>query len=154
MGWKLQSCNLKSITAGLSKKNEGYEVLDLYNDNFNPVYSAKELQQFSKGQTPYNLVREYQKKLKQASELVFIFPIWWYDVPAILKGFLDKVFLPQFAYTEDEEGNWEGLLKHIQKVTLVTTATYSKEALTKNGDAIQGVFMNSTLRGVGIEKMI
>ena len=71
-------------------------------------------------------------------------------MPAILKGFLDKVLLPKFAYYEDKDENWQGLLTSIEKVTLITTATYSKESLTEYGDAIQGVFMNSTLRGVGI----
>ncbi len=71
------------------------------------------------------------------------------------KGFLDKVFLPKFAYQEDRDGNWQGLLTNIKKATVVTTATYSKESLTTYGDVIQGVFMNSTLRSVGIpiEKM-
>jgi putative NADPH-quinone reductase len=141
---------LKSITDDPEIRKETFQVIDLYKDNFNPVYSTEELRLFSKGETPYTLVKEYQNKLKNSSELVFIFPIWWYDLPAILKGFLDKVLLPKFAYYEDKDENWQGLLTSIEKVTLITTATYSKESLTEYGDAIQGVFMNSTLRGVGI----
>lgn len=122
----------------------------MYKDNFNPVYSTEELRLFSKGKTPYQLVEEYQNKLKVSSELIFIFPIWWYDAPAIVKGFLDKVLLPHFAYYEDDQGSWHALLTNIKKATLVTTAAYSKKELTKYGDAIQGVFMNSTLSGIGI----
>lgn len=143
---------LTSIINDLEIKEEKFYVIDLYKDNFNPVYSTEELRLFSKGETPYPLVKEYQSKIKESSELIFIFPIWWYDVPAILKGFLDKVLLPQFAYKEDSAGNWQSLLTHIEKTTVVTTATYSKEALTEYGDAIEGIFMNSTLSGVGIPK--
>lgn len=58
--------------------------------------------------------------------------------------------LPEFAYREDKEGNWQGLLTNIEKATVVTTAVYSKEALPQSGDAIQGVLMKGTLSGVGI----
>lgn len=143
---------LKSLTTHLEERNESFQVIDLYGENFDPVYTPEELRLFGQGETSYPLVKEYQAKLTASSELLFIFPIWWYDVPAILKGFLDKVFLPKFAYQEDHSGNWQPLLTHIKKATVVTTATYSKESLTKYGDAIEGVLMNSTLNMVGIPK--
>lgn len=39
-----------------------------------------------------------QRKIKLADHIVLVYPIWWYSFPAILKSFLDRVFLPNFAY--------------------------------------------------------
>ena len=82
---------------------------------------------FNAGDTPYLKVKEYQKMIKDSSELVFIFPIWWFYLPGILKGFFDKVMLKKFAYQVDEQGTWTGLLTNIKKVTVITTASMTKE---------------------------
>lgn len=42
--------------------------------------------------------------IKESRRLIFIFPIWWADMPAIVKGFPDKVLLKQFAYVESKTG--------------------------------------------------
>lgn len=53
-----------------------------------------------------------QEKIKAADHLVWIFPVWWGSVPALLKGFLDRAFLPGFAF-QKREGSlwWDKLLK-------------------------------------------
>lgn len=43
-----------------------------------------------------------QKKLKNADHIVWVYPVWWGSVPAILKGFLDRVLLPGFAFQKKE----------------------------------------------------
>lgn len=47
-----------------------------------------------------------QEKIKWADHLVFIYPVWWGSVPAILKGFIDRVFLPGFAFKKRENSVW------------------------------------------------
>lgn len=51
------------------------EVIDLYADRFNPVYSHEELEQFKYGKTLDPLVEQYQEKIKSCKEIIFIFPI-------------------------------------------------------------------------------
>jgi putative NADPH-quinone reductase len=53
-----------------------------------------------------------QQKIKWAEHLVWIYPVWWGSVPAIMKGFLDRVLLPGFAFKK-REGSvwWDKLLK-------------------------------------------
>jgi len=144
---------LTSITKDLEAKEEIFQVIDLYKDEFNPVFTAEELKLFNKGETPYELVKEYQKKLSLATELIFIFPIWWWDLPAILKGFIDKVMLNGFAILEDKKtGTLTGLLTHIKKTTVISTSTTDKEYIeSEGGNAIQGVFINRTLADLGIK---
>lgn len=52
---------LTSITKHLEAKKETFQVIDLYKDGFNPVFTAEELAQFNRGETPYELVKDYQK---------------------------------------------------------------------------------------------
>jgi putative NADPH-quinone reductase len=47
-----------------------------------------------------------QEKLKSAEHLVWIYPVWWGSVPAIMKGFLDRVLLPGFAFKKRENSVW------------------------------------------------
>lgn len=54
-----------------------------------------------------------QDKIKWAEHLVWIYPVWWGSVPAILKGFIDRVFLPGFAFQKRENSVWwDKLLKN------------------------------------------
>lgn len=47
-----------------------------------------------------------QEKIKWADHLVWIYPVWWGSVPAIMKGFLDRVLLPGFAFKKKENSPW------------------------------------------------
>ena len=53
-----------------------------------------------------------QNEIKSADHVVVIFPIWWGGMPALLKGFIDRVFLPGFAF-KNRQGSpwWDKLLK-------------------------------------------
>jgi putative NADPH-quinone reductase len=47
-----------------------------------------------------------QELIKWADHLVWIYPVWWGSVPAIMKGFIDRVFLPGFAFQKKEDSVW------------------------------------------------
>ncbi len=49
---------------------------------------------------------EAQKLIKWANHLVWIYPVWWGSLPAIMKGFIDRVFLPGFAFKKRENSVW------------------------------------------------
>lgn len=60
--------------------------------------------------------------IEEAEHIVFVFPTWWASMPALLKGFLDRILLPGFAFEEDEASptGYRGLLKG-RTAELVTT---------------------------------
>lgn len=60
-------------------------------DRFNPVMTEEELSLYSQGKSIDSLVEKYQEILKNTDELILVFPIWWMSMPAILKGFFEKV---------------------------------------------------------------
>lgn len=136
-----------TITAKLKKEGKEYEIIDLPKDNFNPVLSESELALYNKGQFTDPLIEKYQNILKNASELIIIFPIWWGTCPAILKGFFDKVLLVNFAY--NYENGWTPLLK-INKGMVITTSQ-SNTDLFKN--SIENVFIPNMLNSVGINNV-
>jgi NAD(P)H dehydrogenase (quinone) len=114
---------LERVKDKLQEKNIEYEVLDLYHMKFDPVLSRSDLYD-SKEKGVSHDVAELQKKITHSNHLIFIYPIWWNGMPAILKGFLDRVFTPGFAYKFVNKIP-QGLLKD-KKVTVFTTTGSSK----------------------------
>lgn len=49
---------------------------------------------------------EAQEKIKWSEHLVWVYPVWWGSVPAMMKGFIDRVFLPGFAFKKREDSVW------------------------------------------------
>ena len=141
---------LTRLTDYFEQNKQVYQVIDLYQDDFNPRFSKEELRLFSRGETPYQLVKHYQKMISQSDELIFITPIWWHQIPAELKGFFDKVMLKDFAYEDKPE--WHGLLTYIKKATIITTATVTKSYLkNESGDPIQSNLINRVFSDIGID---
>ena len=66
-------------------------------------------------------VEAYVTRLLAAEALVFVFPVWCYGVPAILKGFFDRVFLPGIAFKLGEDGIARPALTHIKHVVSITS---------------------------------
>ena len=91
--------------------------------------------------------------LKNIKNIVFIFPIWWNNVPAMLKGFFDKVFIKEFAFIE-ENNKPKGLLNNINKGLLITTSesdcSYIKNDL---GNPIEKTIIKATLEVVGMSNI-
>ncbi|WP_233185811.1 MULTISPECIES: NAD(P)H-dependent oxidoreductase [unclassified Lactobacillus] len=104
----------------LKARKEEFSAIDLYWDNFNPAYDARKLSLFKAGKTSDPNVKKYQKLLKEANRRIFIFPVWWNDTPAIIKGFIDKVMKKKFAYNVGATGVI-GHLRNIQRVEVMTT---------------------------------
>lgn len=64
---------------------------------------------------------EAQEKIKWADHLVWIYPVWWGSIPAILKGFIDRVFLPGFAYQKKENSLWWDKLLQNKSARIIST---------------------------------
>lgn len=67
---------------------------------------------------------EMQEEILAADHLVFVYPTWWGTYPALLKGFIDRVFLPRFAFQFRENSVlWDKLLKGKSARLIVTMNT-------------------------------
>ncbi|EKT4520741.1 NAD(P)H-dependent oxidoreductase [Flavobacterium psychrophilum] len=123
-------CNaiLQSVTNGLAKGNHQIELIHLDKDNFNPVMTAGDLKAFRDKKPIDPKVIEYSNKIKNADHLVFIFPIWWELMPALTKGFIDKVIFPGVAYdyTNTSNTRMKPLWNNLKGVTMITTMNTPK----------------------------
>jgi len=137
---------LDTVTGKLEKGNKAFQVIDLNKDNFNPVFTESELALYSRGGFSDPLVEKYQNMLGNSSEVIIIYPIWWMNMPAILKGFFDKVLLYGFAY--NYENGWNPLLK-VSKTLVITTSQQKTENFASAGDPVNS-FINNSLYSVGI----
>lgn len=96
------------ITENLEESGQEVIVRDLNAINFNPVLSLADM----KGQRVGEIAGEVkieQDFIAWADRIVFIYPIWWTGMPAIMKGYIDRVFSYGFAYRYDQ-GIQKGLL--------------------------------------------
>lgn len=89
----------KRYTSGLAEAGHQVEILDLYAENFNPLVLPEDEPDWDNPDKVYSEeVREEMKRIEANDALVFIFPVWWYSIPAMLKGYIDRVWNYGFAY--------------------------------------------------------
>ncbi len=85
--------------AGLYEKYKlDFELRDLYKMNFNPVVSEQDILMASKDQVLDDVLTE-QEYIKDADLITFIYPIWSVGMPAMMKGYIDRVFSKNFLYS-------------------------------------------------------
>ena len=110
---------LKQVQANLDRNHE-VTLLDLYAEKFNPVLS------FDEDHRRRDLEKDpetqiYRELITWADHLIFIFPIWWSGMPAILKGFIDRVFAAGFAYSY----KGMGMVGHLKGKTAWIISTHN-----------------------------
>jgi NAD(P)H dehydrogenase (quinone) len=100
----------------------GHEVddCDLYAEGFQPVLSREERRAYHSADTNRGFVPGEIGRLLRCQGLVLVFPAWWFGMPAILKGWFDRVWLPGVAF-DLADGRTRPLLQHIVRFSVVTT---------------------------------
>lgn len=118
--WDQSLCHAikDALLSGLTEAGHTGDVIDLHADGFDPVMRRDELAVYTRGIVLDPRVTDYQARIMQAQHIAFIFPLWWEVMPAMLKGWLDKVLLPGFAFRESDVAP---LLTHLTGATAITT---------------------------------
>lgn len=106
-----------------SLKRAGHEVvdLDLYAEGFNPVLSRAERLDYHDLSKNRAGVEKYVAQLQWAEALVFVYPTWTYGLPAMLKGWFDRVMLPGVSFKLGEDGIARPNLQHLKRVIGIST---------------------------------
>ncbi|MCH2234776.1 MAG: NAD(P)H-dependent oxidoreductase [Crocinitomicaceae bacterium] len=105
---------------GAKKQSFETEIINIRDLNFNPNLESGYRK---RTELEPDLV-EAIEKIKKADHLVWIFPMWWYSFPAILKGFIDRTFLPGITYEiEPGKGFPKKLLKGKTGRIIITADT-------------------------------
>ena len=150
---------------------EGYDVVvsDLYamgwnpvsdRSNFvtekNPVFFKQQLEELYATENDgfAEAIREEMRKVLECDVLIFQFPLWWFSIPAILKGWIDRVFAMGTIYGA---GKWfeDGVFKGKRAMLSLTTGSpptaYSKDGLHGEIDMLLYHVNHGTLRFTGFD---
>lgn len=103
-------------------------VIDLYRSNFSPALTAHELDIYEDASCNTEPVADHVDSLKWCDTLIFVYPTWWYGLPAMLKGWLDRVMLPEIAFLmpSPERKTIARGLSHITRLGVFTTCGASR----------------------------
>lgn len=151
---------LAAVERGLKTGGHKCRVINLDQDDFDPVMRSKDLLAFvgagRAGEDALDAiddqVREYKEHLEWAEHLVMIFPIWWMTTPAMTKGFIDKVIFPTIAY-DMKDGRLVSRLS-LRKVTVITTMNTPADIYREVfGNPLEGSLIKGTFRQIGIENI-
>ena len=108
----------KAYATGASRQvNASVEVLHLVDLEFDPIlrYGYKKRTALEP-----DLVRA-QQLLRDADHTVWVYPTWWGGMPALLKGFIDRVFLPGFSFSYQEKSPFQKQLMKGKTARVITT---------------------------------
>jgi NAD(P)H dehydrogenase (quinone) len=94
----------QAVVAALRRSGHEVDVCDLYAEGFDPVLTAAERRAYNTPSPDLAAVAGHVARLRAAEALVLCFPTWWYGMPAILKGYFDRVWAPGVALRLPEGG--------------------------------------------------
>jgi NAD(P)H dehydrogenase (quinone) len=126
-------------------ETQGHEVWfhDLYQENFDPVLLAPELDRQA---YLHPLLEQHCQEIAQAQGIVIVHPNWWGQPPAILKGWVDRVLRPEVAYRflEGDQGDGVpvGLLKAKAALVFTTSNTPGEREQAVFGDPLETLWKN------------
>jgi len=86
------------VLATLSQAGAEARLIDLYAIGFDPVLTAEMYRDYASGAKDAPELQPHLADLRWCDTLIFVYPTWWYGLPAMLKGWLDRVLLPGVAF--------------------------------------------------------
>ncbi|MCF7921019.1 MAG: NAD(P)H-dependent oxidoreductase [Candidatus Cloacimonetes bacterium] len=134
---------LEQISASLSAREHEVKVRDLYKENFNPLLSAEDLTSFTEKEIPADILIE-QEYISWADKVIIIHPIWWFSMPAMMKGYIDRILIAGFAY-KYTDGHPVGLFAG-KPVLLINSTGNSDEIMEIIG--IKTILNNTIDKGI------
>lgn len=140
---------------GLHGAGHTIDVIDLHADGFDPTMSATDLAAWRQKQAIDPTIVDYQQRLFDAAHVVFAFPIWWEAMPAMTKGFLDRVFTKGVVYDEPKPGRpFVDNLTRLRGVTLITVmSTPAPIYRWWFGNPLTKILFRGTFRKIGVKNL-
>ncbi|HDJ1441342.1 TPA: NAD(P)H-dependent oxidoreductase [Serratia rubidaea] len=125
-----------AIAQGIAAADPAHsvEIADLTQEGFNPTFSAADMAAFQQtGAVPPDVLAE-QARIDRADALVLVFPVYWWSMPGLLKGWIDRVFTNGWAYDDTSGERVVKKLTHLP-VHLVALGAVNQHTFVKRGYA-------------------
>jgi NAD(P)H dehydrogenase (quinone) len=141
----------RTYAAELEKLGHSQRTYDLYRVGFNPLLAAPELMPVGADHPVSADIAQAQDDIRFADALTILYPLWWLSMPAMMKGYIDRVFARGFAY-ESHNGVVRGLLDG-KKAVLITISGAPLPLLVRSGNwnAVQVLQDTHILRSTGFD---
>lgn len=111
-----------TAVATLAAKGWEVRLIDLYADGFEPVLGTEERRSYNDRAPDDPKLAPHIDSLNWAEAVLFVYPTWWYGLPAMLKGWFDRVWATDVAFRISKDGGRiVSLVPHIRKIGVVTT---------------------------------
>lgn len=136
----------EEIEEGVKRSGHSAELKDLMTQGFDPRFRDADIETHLRNSPPPADVLAEQERLDQADALVLVYPVYWWTMPALMKGWIDRVFTNGWAYEEDDSSitvkKLQRLPIHLVALPGASQATYERhgyfEAMQKQID--HGIF--------------
>jgi NAD(P)H dehydrogenase (quinone) len=111
------------VLAKLNTVGAEVRLRDLYAEGFDPVLSAREHEIYEDEALNRDPVASHCVDLAWCDTLIFVYPTWWYGLPAMIKGWLDRVLVPGLAFLmpDGTHNDIRPGLTHIRRLGVFTT---------------------------------
>ena len=110
-----------AATAALEAAGHTVELRDLYAEGFAPALSGEERGRYYDEGLNLVGIESHVASLRRAEALLFVYPTWWFGPPAMLKGWLDRVWVPGVAFRRGGPAVLRPLLSNIRRIGVITT---------------------------------
>jgi NAD(P)H dehydrogenase (quinone) len=132
-------CHAVAAGAAAGARSAGHQVtvLDLYADGFSAAMSADERRAYHSAQPVVDpMVAASVELVRSCQAIVLVYPTWWSSLPAILKGWLDRVLVPGVAIVFDGRGKVRpglGNVRHLVGISTYGSPRLYVKAVNDNG---------------------
>lgn len=122
------------IAEGLALSDPGdtFEIADIAAEAFDPRFTATDLAVHRREVPPSADVAAEQARIDRADTLVLVYPVYWWSMPALLKGWIDRVFANGWAYDESADTKLVKRLRHL-RVHLVAIGGAGMRTYARHG---------------------
>jgi len=129
----------------------GHEIddCDLYAEGFDPVLSREERLGYHEVPSNQLPLKRHVERLQWAEAIVFCFPTWCFGLPAMLKGYFDRLFMPGVAFDLSDPKNVKPMLTNIQRISAVVTYCQPRWVAWYMGDPPRKIVTRYMLRLTG-----
>lgn len=111
----------RTIVDTLEQKGHRVTATDLYREGFQPAMTVRERETYMDNTYDDSAVATYVETLKSVDGVILCFPHWWFSMPAMIKGWVDRVWGPGTAFVYGKDGKLEPNLHNVKLFGVVTS---------------------------------